>query len=358
MVELLELNEYLEGFFERRMDLNGGLASLFLTHPHRDHTRGVSTVLENFNPGTVVTNGQIIAGGRWDQKKAHEHTFGPDKKEATDDDLPLSTVTLKKLTEGSGLNYDAIDAVDCGAVDPTITVLWGQVSDQEKKYENPNNHSLAIRVVFGKASVLWTGDMEEAAIVDFVTRYSGSSELDVDVYQVGHHGSDNGTTEGLLVAASPEIAVISMGPVNREGRSTAHQYGHPGLEVVSLLNKHVKGSRKPLTADVATAAKKFRTFEVTKAIYATGWDGHIVLEANTKGEWSVLSTANGRRKINLNNATYDQLVALPGIGPEKASNIIEYRKKNKSFKSFDELDAVPGIGKATLANIAPYVIVE
>lgn len=56
-------------------------------------------------------------------------------------------------------------------------------------------------------------------------------------------------------------------------------------------------------------------------------------------------------KININNATSDQLTKIPGIGVKRAQEIIEARDKMGGFKSLEDLTKISGIGKKTLEKM-------
>jgi competence protein ComEA len=63
-------------------------------------------------------------------------------------------------------------------------------------------------------------------------------------------------------------------------------------------------------------------------------------------------------KINLNQATAQQLTALPGVGPKLAERIVDYRQKQGGFHSAQELLNVQGIGEKNLAKLQPFVVVS
>jgi competence protein ComEA len=61
------------------------------------------------------------------------------------------------------------------------------------------------------------------------------------------------------------------------------------------------------------------------------------------------------RMVNLNQATKEQLEALPDIGPELARRILYYRHENGGFRSLEELGKVEGIGPGRIEALRPYV---
>ena len=353
------LMDYLESFFARRSDLKKTLHSLILTHPHIDHTRGVKNVLQKYRILNAVTNGQETGSGKSGQKALHMTVANGEASANPADNVGFEAVWLKGIPKGKGLTNNVIDPVNCGTVDPKITALWGSISDNPgwnaSKFGNLNNHSVVIRIDFGKASMLVSGDLEDAAISSLITHYQNTKLLDVDVYQVGHHGSHNATTDQFLRALTPEIAVISMGPRDRETSWTAWAYGHPRKVIVDLLHKHVSKMRPSATVHVATAAKTFTPIALTRAIYGTGWDGTVALEADINGTWRVIAASPQPVLLNLNTAPAEELSTLPMIGHGRASAIVRYRNENGPFNAVDDLRKVQGIGAGTINAIRNLV---
>jgi competence ComEA-like helix-hairpin-helix protein len=63
-------------------------------------------------------------------------------------------------------------------------------------------------------------------------------------------------------------------------------------------------------------------------------------------------------KINLNQATKEVLIEVPGIGAKLAQRIIDYRLQNHRFENISELKNIKGIGESKYKLIKEYFRIE
>lgn len=61
--------------------------------------------------------------------------------------------------------------------------------------------------------------------------------------------------------------------------------------------------------------------------------------------------------IDINRATVQDLQQLPGIGPQIAQRIVDYRNQHGPFATVESLTAVRGIGEKLLERIKPHIAV-
>ncbi|MCR5742108.1 MAG: helix-hairpin-helix domain-containing protein [Lachnospiraceae bacterium] len=62
--------------------------------------------------------------------------------------------------------------------------------------------------------------------------------------------------------------------------------------------------------------------------------------------------------ININTATKEQLMTLPGIGETKALSIIAYREQNGDFISIEDIMKVSGIKESAYLNLKNYITTD
>jgi len=103
-----------------------------------------------------------------------------------------------------------------------------------------------------------------------------------------------------------------------------------------------------------------------------GHDGYASYPAFAQGTMVHISTKRGHIKVSteplpaayrvtllipiaMNEASQEELVAIPGIGPALAGRIIDHRSRCGPFTTLDELTNITGIGKVRLSKIRPFV---
>lgn len=80
--------------------------------------------------------------------------------------------------------------------------------------------------------------------------------------------------------------------------------------------------------------------------------------ANTSGQTLTRATAEASTKLKLNQASVEQLTAIPGLGKVKAQAILDHISEHGEIKSPAELTKVKGIGDKLAAKVAEYVSFE
>ena len=63
-------------------------------------------------------------------------------------------------------------------------------------------------------------------------------------------------------------------------------------------------------------------------------------------------------KLNINTASEQAFIDLPGIGPVTAKRIIEYRNKHGLFQNKEDLLQVKGIGPKTFDKFKAFICID
>ena len=110
-------------------------------------------------------------------------------------------------------------------------ILWPSIQNKILESEL-NNNSLVCKMHYKNFTVLFTGDIEEIAEKEILQKYKNNKEiLSSTILKVAHHGSKTSSTQELLNAVKPKIALIGVGKNNK--------FGHPNDEVIERLN-HIR----------------------------------------------------------------------------------------------------------------------
>lgn len=191
---LQELSQVMP-FYARTIDL------MILSHPHADHMDGLIEVLERYEVRQVMITGVSYGYA------GYEKFFQTIRERG----VPMI------FMNGQG-DYRL------GGV--TLDVLYPFGSLAGRHFENVNNSSISLRLLYGERRFYFSGDLEVEGEEELV---EAGLDLRADVFKAGHHGSRTSSTEPLLDMVEPEWAVISCGVDN--------PFGHPHAETIRHLQE-------------------------------------------------------------------------------------------------------------------------
>ena len=74
-------------------------------------------------------------------------------------------------------------------------------------------------------------------------------------------------------------------------------------------------------------------------------------------EMEANSSSDKDGKININKASKEELMTLPGVGESRAESIIRYREEQNGFKSIEDIMQVSGIKEGLFEKIKDLITV-
>ncbi len=93
------------------------------------------------------------------------------------------------------------------------------------------------------------------------------------------------------------------------------------------------------------------------AILRDGQQIYVPRQGETSPGGNAASSAQAGGLVDLNTASLEELMTLPGIGETRAAAIIAYREANGGFKSIEEIQEIEGIGEATFDQLQDKITV-
>jgi competence protein ComEC len=175
--------------------------AVILSHPHADHIGGIVPIIENFKVQNIYQSSYAY------DSQLYQNYLGKT------DELNLP---IKNIYAGDQIELEE---------NVRIYVLGPMMRSSNPS--NPNNSSVAIKIVYGDQSILLTGDAESQQESKMANIYGGF--LRSNLYKMGHHGSRTSSTETLLEVVEPKISVATLAFRNR--------FRHPNRDAVSRVSK-------------------------------------------------------------------------------------------------------------------------
>ena len=169
------------------------------THPHEDHIGGMATIIKTLDIGKIYMPKVSTT------TRTFENTL-----------LAIKNKGLKVTPPVAGSPIQ---------LDPAIKVTI--LAPNSPKYEDLNNYSIVLKIVYGEISFLLTGDAERESENEMLAK---GYDLRAQILKIGHHGSKSSSSAKFLDAVKPKVSVISVGQGN--------DYGHPAPATVKRLEKY------------------------------------------------------------------------------------------------------------------------
>jgi len=179
-------------FWNRKIDV------VVATHPDGDHIAGLPGLFDHYDVDQIFTNGQLDGG------ETYQALLEIADKDGT---VHHEVIAGEVIQLEDGVRLEVLNPGD-----------W--IGEAGESLDN--NKSVAMRLVYGRFSLLLTGDAGWEAERALLT---SGQDLTAVVYKAGHHGANSSSSAVFLERVKPAYIIVSAGEGNR--------YGHPGEEFLN-----------------------------------------------------------------------------------------------------------------------------
>lgn len=209
--------------------------------------------------------------------------------------------------------------------------------------------------------------VDDSASESFMERSSGSSAETVSgsVSETAERSSEESRLEKIFVYVCGSVRQPGVYEFQDGARIYEAVEAAGGLleeadsRAVNLAAELKDQMQIYIPSQAETAGGQSASGNAQESYVLTGDASHGAGSETVSGGAASEAAAGGTQsRININTAQESQLTTLPGIGPSKAKDIIEYREAHGAFSSVEELMDIPGIKSGVFDKIKDKVTVD
>ncbi|PSO44901.1 MAG: hypothetical protein BRC22_01795 [Parcubacteria group bacterium QH_9_35_7] len=191
-------------FYDRTLDY------LVVTHPDLDHYGGCIDVLERYRVKNIIYTGVRKSDSKfW-------HSFWNRYKRENSNYITIAESKSMKISSSS-LHF----------LYPNQDLSKNRKLPNSKEEISANNTSIVFKVNYLNSSLLMPGDAEHKLEQYLTKEYS--TDLQADVYKMGHHGSSGSSKPFFIKKIEPNHSIASAGKDN--------SFDHPSYRTIKRLKK-------------------------------------------------------------------------------------------------------------------------
>ena len=179
-----------------------------------------------------------------------------------------------------------------------------------------------------------------------------NTETTIDSGYAENEESDTNEVSDTIIDSEETVVVYICGAVVSEGVYTL-SYGSRVVDVLDMAG----GYKEDAAKGYVNLAEPLSDGDKIYIPFQDEVDDEKNISQKIKGKDDIYGSGDGDRLVNINKATRDELMTLPGIGGSKADDIISYREEHGKFSKIEDLMNISGIKTGVFNKIKDMITI-